>query len=149
VGFGGGVFLGGILADRVGVRGGWRAKLRVCLAAALLIIPAASMMNLHRFEYVLAAIPLYFALSGIVTAVGFSTMLDIVPNRSRGLAISISFFLNVAVGAGVGPTAVALTGSYLFGAQAGLGPPLSLTAAAGYLIVVAALVLTLRKSRPT
>jgi MFS family permease len=145
VGFGGGVFLGGLLADRVGVTGGWRAKLRVCLVAALLILPAVSMMNLHRFEYVLAAIPLYFALSGIVTAVGFSTMLDIVPNRSRGLAISVSFFLNVAVGAGVGPTAVALSGRYLFGEHAGLGPPLSLTAAAGYLIVAAALALTLRK----
>jgi MFS family permease len=146
-GFGGGVFLGGLLADRVGARGGWRAKLRACLAAALLILPAALMMNLPHFEYTLAAIPLYFALSGMVTAIGFSTMLDIVPNRSRGLAISISFFLNVAIGAGIGPTAVALCGRYLFGERAGLGPPLALTAVAGYLVVIVALMLTLRRLR--
>jgi len=32
--------------------------------------------------------------------VGFSAILDVVPNRSRGLAMSMSFFLNVALGAG-------------------------------------------------
>ena len=87
----------------------------------------------------LAGVPLYFALSGIVTAVGFSAILDVVPNRSRGLAMSISFFLNVALGAGLGPTAVAVAGARLFAAKAGLGPPLVLTAAVGYLIALAAL----------
>jgi hypothetical protein len=74
-------------------------------------------------------VPLYFALSGIVTAVGFSAILDAVPNRSRGLAMSMSFFLNVALGAGLGPTAVALAGEHVFGAKQGLGPPLVLTVA--------------------
>jgi hypothetical protein len=50
--------------------------------------------------------------------------------------MAISFFLNVAVGAGIGPTAVALSGTYIFGEQAGLGPPISLTAIAGYLVVI-------------
>ena len=107
-GFGGGVLLGGWLADRVGARGGWSYKLGVCLASGLSILPVSLLINAGQFEVVLLSVPLYFALSGIVTACGFSAILDVVPNRSRGLAMAISFFLNVALGAGVGPTAVAV-----------------------------------------
>jgi MFS family permease len=138
VGFGGGVLIGGALADRAGARGGWPRKLRVCLFSGLLILPASLLMNAPIFGCVLAGVPLYFALSGIVTAVGFSAILDVVPNRSRGLAMSMSFFLNVALGAGLGPTAVAVAGAHVFTAKAGLGPPLVLTVAAGYLVALAA-----------
>jgi MFS family permease len=138
VGFGGGVLIGGALADRAAAHGGWARKLRVCWYSGLLILPASLLMNSPTFSFVLAGVPLYFALSGIVTAVGFSTILDVVPNRSRGLAMSMSFFLNVALGAGLGPTAVALAGAHIFAAKAGLGPPLVLTVAAGYLVALAA-----------
>jgi MFS family permease len=138
VGFGGGVLIGGALADRAGARGGWPRKLRVCLYSGLLILPASLLMNSPTFGFVLAGVPLYFALSGIVTAVGFSAILDVVPNRSRGLAMSMSFFLNVALGAGLGPTAVAVAGAYVFAAKSGLGPPIVLTVAVGYLIALAA-----------
>ncbi len=139
VGFGGGVLIGGVLADRAGARGGWPRKLRVCLYSGLSILPVSLLMDSPIFSFVLAGVPLYFALSGIVTAVGFSAILDAVPNRSRGLAMSMSFFLNVALGAGLGPTAVAVAGAHVFAAKAGLGPPIVLTAAAGYLIALAAL----------
>jgi MFS family permease len=138
VGFGGGVLIGGALADRAGAHGGWPRKLRVCLYSGLLILPVSLLMNSPIFSFVLAGVPLYFALSGIVTAVGFSAILDVVPNRSRGLAMSMSFFLNVALGAGLGPTAVAVAGAHVFAAKAGLGPPIVLTVAAGYLIALAA-----------
>jgi MFS family permease len=147
VGFGGGVLVGGALADRAGVRGGWPRKLRVCLVSGLLILPASLLMNSPAFSLVLAGVPLYFALSGIVTAVGFSAILDVVPNRSRGLAMSMSFFLNVALGAGLGPTAVALAGAHVFAAKAGLGPPLVLTVAAGYLVALAAVCAALSSFR--
>ena len=65
-------------------------------------------MNSAHYGPLLAGVPLYFALSGIVTAVGFSANLDVVPSSSRGIAMSMSFFLNVAFGAGLGPTAVAV-----------------------------------------
>jgi MFS family permease len=143
IGFGGGVLIGGALADRAGARGGWLRKLRVCLVSGLLILPASLLMNSPTFSLVLAGVPLYFALSGIVTAVGFSAILDVVPNRSRGLAMSMSFFLNVALGAGLGPTAVAVAGAHVFSAKAGLGPPLALTVVAGYLIALAAVIFAL------
>jgi MFS family permease len=147
-GFGGGVLIGGVLSDRAGVRGGWPRKLQVCVCAGLLILPASLLMNSAAFTLVLAGVPLYFALSGIVTAVGFSAILDVMPNRSRGLAMSVSFFLNVALGAGLGPTAVALAASHVFGAKAGLGPPIVLTAAGGYLVALIALGAALTVLRP-
>jgi MFS family permease len=117
-GFGGGVLIGGWLADRVSAQGGWTGKLLVCLFSGIGIVPVSLLINAEHFTVVLLATPLYFALSGIVTACGFSAILDAVPNRSPGLAMSISFFLNVALGAGLGPTAVALAGEHVFGSAA-------------------------------
>ncbi len=141
VGFGGGVLIGGLLADKAG---GFGRKLAVCLTSAVLILPAALLMNSGRFVVVLASVPIYFALSGIVTAVGFSSILDTVPGRSRGLAMSISFFLNVAIGAGFGPTAVALASDHIFGHRAGLGPAISATVITSYLFAAIVLAATLR-----
>jgi MFS family permease len=150
-GFGAGVLLGGTLADRAGVRGGWQQKMRVCLYASLLILPASLLMNSPRFGLAMAGVPMYYLLSGMVTAVGFSAILDMVPNRSRGLAMSVSFFLNVALGAGFGPTAVALAASHVFGPAAGLGPPIVLTVVAGYglaLIAIGAALSIMQRRTP-
>jgi MFS family permease len=147
LGFGGGVLIGGVLSDRATARRGWSSKLWVCCGAGLLILPASLLMNSPHFGQVLAGVPLYFALSGIVTAVGFSAILDIVPAGSRGLAMSMSFFLNVALGAGLGPTAVAVAAAHIFSADAGLGPALVSTVALGYVIVLAALGMAARAER--
>lgn len=143
-GFGGGVLLGGILADRAGAAGGLAGKLRLCLLVALVIVPASLLVASGHFLGVLAGVPLYFALSGMVTAAGFSAILDFVPNRSRGLAMSIAFFLNVALGAGFGPTSVALAGAHLFGPAAGLGVALAFTIACGYGLAALAVMVQLR-----
>ena len=142
-GFGGGVLLGGWLADRAGARGGWPFKLGVCLAASVLILPVSLGIDAGEFDLVMASIPAYFALSGMVTACGFSAILDVVPNRSRGLAMAISFFLNVAIGASAGPSAVTAASEHLFGANAGLGPALTLTVASGYGLAAATLIASL------
>jgi MFS family permease len=142
-GFGGGVLIGGWLADR----GRWAYKLGVCLTSSLLILPVSLLINVPQFNVVFLSVPLYFALSGTVTACGFSAILDVVPNRSRGLAMAISFFLNVALGAGVGPTAVSEASTHVFGSSSGLGPAITLTVAAGYSIAVAALLVALLRFR--
>ncbi len=146
-GFGGGVLLGGWLADRATLAGGYPRKLLVCLITGLLILPVAAAIDARAFGLVIVAIPLYFGLSGIVTACGFSTLLDVVPSRSRALAMAISFFLNVAIGAGIGPTAVALASERIFSVQAGLGAAMAVTVAWGYLIVIVAAVAARRLSR--
>ena len=145
--FGGGVLAGGWLADRAAAWGGWTYKLGVCALASALIVPVSLLVNARGFEVALWSVPLYFALSGIVTACGFSAILDAVPNRSRGLAMAVSFFLNVALGAGVGPPAVAYTSKYVFGEIAGLGPALAATIAAGYGIAILALIAAFRNAR--
>ena len=144
VGFGVGVLAGGMLADWAGSA---RGKIRVCLAAALLILPDSALLLSDRLFLVEAGVPLYFLLSGIVTASGFSAILDYVPNRSRGLAMSVSFFLNVALGAACGPTAVALASAHLFGGA--LAPAIAGVMAAGYLLVNAALGSAWRKRTAT
>ena len=144
ISFGGGALLGGWLADRAGARAGWSGKLVVCLCAGLLILPVSFEINAPHLTAVLFAVPLYFALSGLVTVCGFSAILDAVPNRSRGLAMSVSFFLNVALGASLGPTAVAVASDHLFGgSRSGLGAALALTVAGGYLLAIIALVAAL------
>lgn len=145
--FGGGVLAGGWLADRAGARGGWAYKLFVCGGASVLIVPAAVLMNSGQLDATTWSIPLYFALSGIVTACGFSAILDVVPNRSRGLAMAVSFFLNVAVGASVGPLAVSWASDDLFGRTAGLGPAMATTVAGGYGIAIVALFVAFRTAR--
>lgn len=147
-GFGGGVLAGGWLADRAGARGGWTRKLVVCLVSSLLILPVSLLINVGQYNVVLLAVPLYFALSGSVTALGFSAILDVVPNRSRGLAMAISFFLNVAIGAGAGPTAVAFASDHLFGANVGLGPAITLTVGVSYAIAAMTLIGTLWICQP-
>lgn len=146
--FGGGVLLGGWLADKAGISGGWSRKLLVCLVAGALILPVAASLNSDNANLVMLSIPAYFALSGIVTACGFSAILDVVPHRSRGLAMSISFFLNVAIGGAVGPSAVTMFSEQLFGGDAGLGPAIATTVALSYGTAIVALIASLAKFRP-
>jgi MFS family permease len=143
VGFGGGVLAGGWLSDRSARDGRWSRKLLVCLGASLLILPTSWAIDAPRANLVMLAVPAYFLLSGAFTACGFSAILDVVPGERRGLAMAVSFFLNVAVGAGLGPTMVALASAHLFGVRAGLGAPIALTASLGYGINVVVLIATL------
>jgi hypothetical protein len=59
----------------------------------------------------------------------------------------MSFFLNAALGAGLGPTAAAVAGAHVFAAKAGLETPLVLTVAAGYLVALAAVCAALSSFR--
>ena len=147
IGFGAGVLLGGWLSDRAASYAQVRGKAFVCLAVSLLILPVAWAINAPSADVVMDAVPAYFVLSGIVTACGFSAILDSVPNDRRGLAMAISFCLNVAVGAGLGPTSVAYLSDHVFTAQRGLGPALLSTIVAGYgIVALAALIALLRRA---
>ncbi|HEY2779400.1 MAG TPA: MFS transporter [Steroidobacteraceae bacterium] len=146
IAFGGGVLLGGWLSDLVGGHGHWMRKLGVCMVASVLIMLVSLGLTSSHLAVVMAAIPGYFALSGVVTACGFSSILDAIPNSKRGFAMAVSFFLNVAVGAGLGPTSVALAGTHIFGTAAGLGPAIAFIAGFGYLLAAAAIILAFTAS---
>jgi MFS family permease len=142
-----GVLAGGVGADRAAQAAGWSAKVRLCMIAAVVNLPCLALLASRNVDLVLAAVATDFVMSGVVTAAGLSAILDLVPNRRRGVATSISFFLNVAIGVGVGPTAVALAEGGVFGPRQGLGPPLLLVTGSAYVVVVAALWFALRRYR--
>jgi len=147
LGYGGGMLAGGALADRFALWRGARGRVELCGLAVLAALPAALALNSPSLPLVLVAVTAYFALSAVVTASGLSAILDGTPNRARGRAMAISFFLNVAIGAGFGPTAVALAGEKIFGPAAGLGPAISFTVVACYGLAGLALIPALRRRR--
>ena len=110
-------------------------------------MPVALLLNAPSATAVMTGVALYFALSAVVTASGLSAILDAAPNRVRGLAMAISFFLNVALGAGLGPTAVVLSGQWLFGADTGLGPAIAFTMAAACALAATTALVSLRMMR--
>ncbi len=145
--YGGGMLAGGWLADAAAVRRGRRGKIELCALASLAIVPVALLLNTPSASAVMTGVALYFALSAVVTASGLSAILDAAPNRVRGLAMAISFFLNVALGAGLGPTAVVFAGQALFAADAGLGPAIAFTMASACAIAAASAFFALRMIR--
>jgi len=140
LGYGGGMLAGGALADRFAGWRGARGKVELCGWAVLAALPAALALSSGNAAFVLAAVTVYFAVSAVVTASGLSAILDATPNRARGRAMAISFFLNVAIGAGLGPTAVALAARHVVGEAAGLGPAISVTVIACYVAAGLALI---------
>ena len=79
---------------------------------------------------------IFFACA-LVTSSGLAAILDCVPNHRRGFATSISFFLNVAIGLGTGPAAVALAARSVFPGNSGLAPALLLISTVGCVIAAA------------
>jgi MFS family permease len=129
-----GMITGGLLSDRARRRFGWPGRVYVCLAASLMVMPLLFLITSSRVTLILIAILAIFFASAWITSSGLAAILDWAPNNRRGLATSISFFFNVAVGLGAGPPAVALTARYFSDARGSLAPSMQLVAAAGYVV---------------
>ena len=129
-----GMLSGGLLSDKAWRRWGRSGRGYLCLAAACLGIPIVTLIDSSRITLTLIAIFVVKFASAAITSSGLAAILDGVPNYRRGLVTSISFFVNVAVGLGLGPTAVALTARFFFAAHGRLGPSLVLVATVGYVI---------------
>ena len=94
----------------------------------------AVLMGSSRLAMVLTAIFVIFFASAPITSSGLAAILDCVPNHRRGIATSISFFMNVAIGLGIGPAAVALTSRSVFSGYTGLASAVLLIGTLGYVI---------------
>lgn len=145
VGFGAGVLAGGWISDRVALARGTKGKLVVCVVASMLILPVAGAMSISSSAVVMGAVPMYYALSGTVTACAFSAILDAVPGARRGLAMAVSFFLNVAFGAGVGPTLIAFLSDHVLAGN--LAAAMTVTTAGSFLLVAIAAIVAGRAAR--
>ena len=113
------MLLGGGFADTAARRNGWIGKLRllslVCVSYSLI----CPLLLLRATPVTLAVIGLLFLVSGFVTALGLSTIIDLVQPTRRGVATAAAFFLNVLLGAGLGPVLTPLTARWIGNPQGG------------------------------
>lgn len=120
-----GVLAGGWLSDRAARQGGESGRLRFCLTATLLAIPFSVYAIAPASGAVIAGAGIYLFLNDAVTSAGLSALLAFVPHKMRGTAVSVSFLLNVSLGAGIGAPAVAIVGRVL-GTGSALGLALAI-----------------------
>ncbi len=138
-----GILLGGVLGDRAKQRWGRRGRIKVCVVGALLALPCASFGMAVTLPVLLFAMGLFIACCDWAISGGIATILDYVPNRLRGLATSLTFFLNVAIGVGVGPLLVAWVG----GGGLALGVSIFTVAAPVLALAATSFFLGLRRTR--
>lgn len=142
-----GMLTGGFLSDRArrqGYRGG---RLPVAALSAAVTTPVTILIMASSVNIVLIGVSLYVCLSCIGACVGTLTLLDLVPNKRHGLIMAVSFFLNVALGAGVGPAAVGLVADHLPLSGGGIGWAVFLVAGPGFALVSGLFYLALRNAQ--
>ena len=142
-----GMLAGGFLSDRArrqGYRGG---RLPVAVLSAAVTIPITILIMASNLNIVLLGVTLYVCLSCIGACVGTLTLLDLAPNQRHGLIMAVSFFLNVALGAGVGPAAVGLVADHLSLSGGGIGWAVFLVACPGFALVGGLFYLALRNAQ--
>jgi len=141
-----GVFSGSFLRDSVRARFGLRGQFVFCLAAALVAAPLAAAVLSRHAEAVVGGVAACMVLSGVITGAGLTAILDTVPDGQRGLVTAISFFLNVALGAGIGPPAVAALKDHVLAPGASLAVAIAGVWCAGLLVAVAGFFVGARES---
>jgi MFS family permease len=129
-----GMLCGGWLSDRARHRWGLKGRLYLCLGASCAGIAFTALIDSPSTSVIFAMIFAIFFACALITSSGLAAILDCVPNHRRGIATSISFFLNVAIGLGAGPAAVALTARAIFPGNTGLAPALVLIGVAAQVI---------------
>jgi MFS family permease len=144
---GAGMLAGGILSDCGRLRGFRGGRIPVAVCSAALTAPVTVLIMAGSADVVLAGVTLYVFLSCVGAAVGMLTLLDLVPNARHGLVTAVSFFLNVALGAGVGPVAVGFVADHLPSVGGDIGRAVFLIACPGFLLVTGLFFIVLRNAR--
>jgi MFS family permease len=127
---------GGLLSDRVSARFGVRARfpLLVTVAAGgLLGIPVGI---LGTADGALASACCWIFISSAIGTIALATILDILPQESRGFGTATVAFNNIIVGMGLGPTLVALVTDRVFHEAQAVGYAMSCIIAPSVLIAI-------------
>ncbi len=111
----GGVFTGGLIADKLAARGYRDSKIRVGFLAAWLWFPTGVIFPLLANDVVAMAlvIPSVF-LASMPFGVAPAAIQEMMPNNLRGQASAIYLFVVNLIGLAVGPLVLALLTDYLF-----------------------------------
>jgi MFS family permease len=110
-------------------------------------LPVTVLITNSHLPGVLVGVTLYVLLACISESAGTLALLDSVPNRRRGLVTAMSFFLNVAFGAGIGPAAVGWIADHFSLSGRALAAAILAVAGSGFVVVIALFSLSLRLAR--
>src|SRR5580698_1514726 len=144
---GAGMLAGGLLSDRKRTGKYRSGRIGVALIAAMLTAPVTALVMNGHLDVVLAGVTLYVFLSCIGESAGTLTLLESVPNSRHGLVTAMSFFLNVAFGAGVGPVAVGWVADHFVLTGQALSSAIFLVACPGFVAVAGFFYLAMRTTR--
>ncbi|MFT8473412.1 MFS transporter [Acetobacter persici] len=103
-----GVTIGGILSDRLMKGRGQDAFYAPIIMLLLVLVVLCLGGAAYNYMLALCMIMGIVALAGMCSALGLNLILHLGTSRRRGFVTSFSFFLNVLVGAGLGPLLVPL-----------------------------------------
>jgi MFS family permease len=127
---------GGFIADRVSARWGVRARFPLLVIVALGGILGIPVGILATPAATLASACCWILLSSALGTIAIATMLDILPQESRGFGTSTIAFNNIFVGLGLGPTLVALLTDKVFHASQAVGYAMSCIIAPSVLMAI-------------
>ncbi len=139
---------GGALADWLQRRGVQTAKLRVLLFCALLLpVPGILGPLMPSINGAAGMLFCFFVLGSATAPTTLSAIQDMTPNRMRGQATALLYFLVNLIGIGLGPFVVALLTDYVFGDELALRYSLSIYSGIAYALAIALILMSFRPYR--
>jgi MFS family permease len=105
---------GGWFGDRVAARGGAGKRIRLAFLVACCFVPAAAFMGVRSAPLALAAVAVWSLGGATMQIIVMTSLQEQLPNEYRGFGASVSAFLGISLGIGLGPTLVGLATQYLY-----------------------------------
>jgi MFS family permease len=127
---------GGFIADRVTARWGVRARFPLLVIVAVGGVLGIPVGILGTPSAVLVSACCWIFLSAAIGTIAIATILDILPQESRGFGTATIAFNNIIVGLGLGPTLVALVTDRIFHDSQAVGSAMSCVIAPSVLIAI-------------
>jgi MFS family permease len=127
---------GGFISDRVTARWGVRARFPLLVLVAVTGILGIPVGILSTPVAALASTCCWIFVSSALGTIAIATILDLLPQESRGFGISTIAFNNIIVGLGLGPTLVALVTDRVFHDPQAVGYAMSCIIAPSVLIAI-------------
>lgn len=124
-----GLMLGGVLAEKLALRGHHDANMRVVVIAGVLALPFLVLFPLVSSPWVAVGL---LAVQNFILALApgpqNAAIQAITPNQIRGQVTALFLFVFNIIGFGLGPTFIATLTDYVFGSEAQLGHAMALAA---------------------
>lgn len=127
---------GGLICDRVTARWGMRARFPLLLVVAVGGVLGIPVGVLGTSAGALASTGCWVLLSSAMGTIAVVTILDILPQESRGFGTSTIAFNNILLGFSLGPTLVALVTDHVFHDSRAVGYAMSCIIAPSVLMAI-------------